>query len=108
MPLWRIRDRTTFHRLRADGRRRRSGPVTVAALTVDDGSPPRVAFAIGTRVGGAVTRNRLRRQLRAIVADLAPPSGAYLLTVRPEAATCPSGELRDHVATALAGLGAQP
>jgi ribonuclease P protein component len=107
MPLWRIRDRTTFHRLRADGDRRRSGPVTVTAVAIDDGNPPRVAFAIGTRVGGAVTRNRLRRQLRAIVADLAPRSGAYLVALRPEAADCDAADLRLHVDRALTGLGAR-
>ena len=51
-----------------------------------------------------MTRSRLRRQLRAIVADLAPRSGAYLVALRPEAAACDAAELRLHVDRALTGL----
>ena len=106
MRLWRIRDRATFQRLRTDGVRRRSGPVTVSALPLDDGLPPRIAFAVGSHVGGAVVRNRLRRQLRAIVRQIAPPSGAYLLSVRPEGATCSGAELAGHVGRAFQAVGA--
>jgi ribonuclease P protein component len=35
----------------------------------------RVAFAVGRSVGSATRRNRLRRQLRAIVASIAPDIG---------------------------------
>ena len=46
--------------------------------------PPRVAFAVPRKVGTAVVRNRLRRQVRAHLgasgADLAP--GAYLVALR--------------------------
>ena len=50
---------------------------------LDDGStdPPRVAYAIGRRVGSAVDRNRIRRRLRGAVAgcrDDLVPGGAYL------------------------------
>lgn len=49
--------------------------------------PPRVAFAVGRPVGNAVTRNRVRRRLRALLDEptragaLAP--GAYLVGVQP-------------------------
>jgi ribonuclease P protein component len=99
--LWRIRDRRTFLALRADGVRRRSGPVSVTALLSADGTPPRVALAVGKRTGPSVVRNRLRRQLRAIVAELDPPSGAYLLAAGPAAVGLPHAELRAHVAAAL-------
>jgi ribonuclease P protein component len=54
--------------------------------------PPRVAFAVPRKVGNAVTRNRIRRCVRGRLADRVRdrdgglPSGAYLVTVGPEAA----------------------
>lgn len=101
MGLWRIRDRRTFLTLRTDGGRGRSGPVSITVVPSDDGTPPRVAFAIGKRVGNAVERNRLRRRLRAVVSELQPPSGAYLLSAGPEATAFSYAELRGHVSRAL-------
>jgi ribonuclease P protein component len=102
-PLWRIRDRRTFRALRADGARRRSGPVAVTALAGDTapGAAPRLAFAIGKGVGPAVVRNRLRRQVRAHVRGLDLPAGAYLVNLSPAAARLTGPELRSHVEQAL-------
>jgi ribonuclease P protein component len=100
MRLWRIRDRATFQRLRTEGVRRRSGPITVTAVPLDDGQPPRVAFAIGRSVGHAVDRNRLRRRLRAVARDLDLPSGAYLVSARRDAVDCSTVQLADHVRAA--------
>jgi len=55
--------------------------------------PPEVAFAIGRRVGGAVVRNRLRRRLRDLARASALPSGAWLISAGPGAATAPFREL---------------
>ena len=64
---------------------------------------PQVAYAVGKRVGGAVVRNRLRRRLRAVVADtagaLAP--GAYLVAVGREAAGLPYEDLKAQVTAAM-------
>ena len=99
-------DPRVFAALRAEGRRVRRGPVTITWLPGDSGQPPRVAYAIGRRVGGAVVRNRVRRRLRAITADLAPQMhpGAYLLGAGREAASMPYEELKRAVTEALADL----
>jgi ribonuclease P protein component len=70
------------------------------------GTPPRVAYAVGRSVGPAVTRNRLRRRLRAVVAGLAGElaPGAYLLVAAPEAAALDSETMTATVSTALARL----
>ncbi len=56
--------------------------------------PPRVAFAIGRRVGGAVVRNRLRRRLRELARASALPGGAWLVSAGPAAGTASFTELR--------------
>jgi ribonuclease P protein component len=102
-PLWRIRDRGTFRALRADGSRRRSGPVAVTALADEPGTEgaPRLAFAVGRAVGPAVVRNRLRRQLRAHARQLDLPAGAYLVNLSPAAAGLTGAALRSHLEQAL-------
>jgi ribonuclease P protein component len=104
---WRIRDRATFVALR-NGRRGHAGPVRVTWLPGADETPPRVAFAVGRRVGSAVARNRVRRQLRAIAAELAPDlaPGAYLVAYR-GAPVIGSTELRQLVVAAATSAGAR-
>jgi ribonuclease P protein component len=126
--IWRIRDRGTFEALRRHGIRARSGPIGITFLPdpvapeageatevpgdrsriLETGPlPPRLAFAIGRRVGHAVERNRLRRRLRAIFADLARQEpavlqpGAYLVGCQVGAAGSTHEELREHVSRAL-------
>lgn len=80
-----------------------------AALPADEAtapSRPEVAYAVGTAVGPAVVRNRVRRRLRAAVADLAPRPGVYLVAVDPAAADHDYARLRSDLAAALAQLGA--
>jgi len=43
-------------------------------------APPRVAFAVGRRVGGAVVRNRVRRRLRELARGSALPGGVWLVS----------------------------
>jgi ribonuclease P protein component len=117
--IWRVRDRGTFEALRRRGRRTRRGPVTVTYVPAEvggdaaAGQAARVAFAISRRVGNAVVRNRLRRRMRSIMTSLdrseqglAP--GAYLLSVRPEAAELSHAQLAELVAAACAAGGTRP
>ncbi len=70
------------------------------------GDGVRVAYAIGRPVGGAVLRNRVRRRLRAVVAEfdrndgLLEP-GAYLIAAGREAADLPFETLRADVRRAI-------
>lgn len=74
-----------------------------------DGPGPRVAYAIPRTVGPAVVRNRIRRRLRAIVADLdrrpqGVPIGDYLVRVSPGAADLSYDELHQHLMGAIDAL----
>jgi ribonuclease P protein component len=102
MPLGRVREHGTFRALQRDGARGRSGPLTVIALvdTQPSAAAVRAAFAVSRRVGPAVTRNRIRRRLRAILRELDLAPGAYLVVAGSAAATTPYEELRAHAARA--------
>lgn len=79
--------------------------MTVTWMVGDPASsgPPRVAYAIGRKAGGAVVRNRVRRRLRAIVREVAAEldPGSYLIGAGAAAATLPYRELRATVIEAL-------
>jgi len=58
--------------------------------------PPRVAFAVGRAVGGAVTRNQVRRRLRAALREHAPilePGAGYLVRATQGAGQASYGDL---------------
>jgi ribonuclease P protein component len=63
--------------------------------------PPRIGYAIGRALGTAVDRNRVRRRLRALMANAARagriPGGLYLVGARPGAASSPSASLADDL-----------
>jgi ribonuclease P protein component len=112
----RIRSRRTFEAVRGEGRRGRHGALRVSYLDQPAWSRPHVAYAIGRHVGPAVTRNRLRRRLRAIVAEgngQLPP-GAYVVRSTSEGADLGFSELKVAMSRALnkatkeAGSGAAP
>jgi ribonuclease P protein component len=100
--IHRVRGRALFARLgRAPARRR--GAVWVRSVPVA-GGPPAVAYAISRHVGNAVTRNRLRRRLRAAVAReraLLSPGRAYLFGLAPDAAASPYADLERSVRECL-------
>jgi len=98
-----IRSRHTFEALRRSRRRGRSGPLTVVFVPQSTWSRCEVAYAINRKLGNAVTRNRLRRRLRSILAGLAPslPVGAYLIRTGPGASHLAFDELKVAMSQAL-------
>ena len=106
--IGRLRERSTLDLLHREGRRSRHHPVSVSWLESDAMRPPRVAYAVSRRAGGAVVRNRVRRRLRAVMADLAPTlrPGAYLVAGARPAASMPYVQLAGAVREALRAVGA--
>src|SRR5664280_298960 len=116
----RLRRSTEFAVVVRQGRHAGAGAVVVHFLPSDDSAdlsssegdsaaslPPRVGFVVGVGVGGAVVRNRVRRQLRHLVGVRwtrvgAVPSGS-LVVVRalPAAALRPAHQLGADLDRAL-------
>ena len=93
----RLRGRRTFADLAQRGRVARSGPLRVRYLAAPKNASvgPCVGYAIGKRNGGAVDRNRMRRRLRAAVAQSTTPltSGFYLISADSSVASAPFEDL---------------
>lgn len=108
--IWRIRERSAFTRIASDGRRARAGVLwcTYFLDPPDSATPPRVAFAFGRAFGPAVVRNRVRRQLRAMLRSAASsgqlPAGEYLFGGQSSAAGRSSIELQFDLTQLLAKL----
>ncbi len=67
-------------------------------------APPRAGFVVSRAVGGAVTRNRVRRRLRHLVRDRIDqlPAGSMLVVrALPAAATATYVQLAEDLAAAL-------
>jgi RNase P protein component len=65
-----------------------------------------VAYALGRAIGPAVVRNRLRRQLRALLAGVPLPSGWYLIGAQPIATQRSRNELAFDLAQLVDSVGA--
>lgn len=87
--------------------------VTNATSVGDDGSmsvveaPPRVGLIVSRAVGSAVTRNRVKRRLRAAMGprvDTLPGGTLVVLRANPPAAAATARELVDDLDSALRRL----
>ncbi len=95
--IGRIQDRQTFERLRRDGARIRIDPLWCSYVPDAGVAPARAAFAIGRGTGTAVTRNRLRRRLRAILGAADVPGGLLVIGAKPTATELTFSQLEQVV-----------
>ena len=86
-----------FAALMRHGRLRTQEPLVLRALRRDS-EHARFGFAVGKRVGNAVTRNRVKRRLREILRQLPVAQGwDILVSARPGAASTDYRALRHAV-----------
>lgn len=103
--LGRLKKRAEFLAV-AQGRRVDRRAFVLQALGPDaDARPPRVGFTVTKKAGTATERNRIRRRLRAAIAeaaDAARPGDDYVLIGRRTALSEPFGDLVSDLRRALA------
>jgi ribonuclease P protein component len=110
--IWSIRGRRAFQTLARSGRTARTETLWCNFLNDPAAVPLRVAFAVGRSIGPATRRNRLRRQLRAIVAAIAPDLGLrqgwLLIGALPAASKHTFVSLRSEVTSLLTKVTVTP
>ena len=74
--VWRLRPRGEFERIRQNGHAWPHRFFVLIVLPQSDRptAPPRIGVVAGKKLGGAVTRNRYKRLLRAAVRQAMPDS----------------------------------
>ena len=99
-PGRRVRRRREF-RETYDGGRRSHGRLVVVFVAPGEGEGPRLGITVTKKVGGAVVRNRLRRQVREIFrrspATRTAAPGRLVVNVSPRAAAASFAELREEL-----------
>jgi ribonuclease P protein component len=110
-PLAVLRHRADFLAAAQKGRKW-VAPGLILQMHATPGERPqgvRFGLTASGKIGSAVIRNRARRRLRALAAELLPhaqPGRDYVLIARPATVTRNFAALREDLATALRKLGA--
>ena len=94
-----LSSRRDFDRVLSRGAKQRTPVATIyAAPGPAPEAPARLGLAVSARAGGAVTRNRIKRRLRAAFRAAGPDRGLdVVIRARAEAATAPFQELEDSL-----------
>ncbi|UZN03369.1 ribonuclease P protein component [Cellulomonas sp. S1-8] len=104
----RLRRSADFQQTVRRGARGGRDTLVVHLTTATDPGPPAVGLVVSRAVGNAVTRNRVKRRLRALVAARldAMPAGALLVVrAQPAAASASSDELARDLDGAVEAAG---
>ena len=87
------------------GGARCAGALTITYVVASgEDRPARFGFIVSKQVGTAVTRNTVRRRLKAVCAEALPgvrPGSDVVIRALPSSATAPFPALRDEVARCL-------
>ncbi len=106
-----IKRRADFLAARRGRTSRTSGFLLVRHERGDDG-PARVGFTVTKKMGGAVTRNRMKRRLREAIRahfeERAIPGSDYIVIAHRGALSLPFKRLLDDMAQALLTLSKTP
>ena len=109
LPEERLRRRADFVRCYRQGRRRH-GPLATLHVVESKDSPggPRLGITVTRKVGGAVARHRLKRQIREIYRRWDQrrqlPSCDIVVHVKPSASRAEFGELQKEIQRQLHSL----
>ena len=104
----RVSTRRQFDRLSHPTHRGRSGSFRIQYVESDEGTNEfGVAYSIHRSVGGAVTRNRIRRRIRSVFDELRStiPSGLYLIKCDFHAKDLSYDRIASDIQTALRNAG---
>jgi len=108
-----LKKRSEFQRVRGGGRWSADAFVLEGKSRLDDRiEGPRFGFTVTKKLGGAVVRNRIRRRLRAALAELvsnhANPRFDYVVVARQPCFIIEYAKLRDDLALAFERVGRGP
>ncbi len=110
LPEHRIRRRTDYQRCYREGRKHH-GPLAVVHFVPNELNHPRIGITASRKVGGAVTRHRLKRRIKEVYRRWKRrerlPGVDFVVHLKPAARDASFEELRDELLRLISRLGRQ-